>query len=185
MKTDIDPEILRELLSYDPLTGRLEWKIRPLKYFKSERDWRTWNAMYALRTCFLYKMKNGYLAGRIFDQNYLAHRVIWAWVHGKWPDGLIDHINRDRANNRIENLREATHSENGRNRESGKNATSRYLGVSWETRTSRWRAVIQVEGKHKEIGRFRCEVEAAKAYDKFATIHHGQFACLNFAEAAH
>lgn len=182
MKKPIDPAILNELLSYDRESGALEWKIRPLEYFASVRDWRAWNTMYALHPAFVYKMRNGYLAGRVFDQNFLAHRVAWAIVHGAWPSGIIDHINRDRADNRIANLREATYSQNGRNRKSGRNSTSQYLGVLWGTKARKWRAVIQVDGKHREIGHFSCEQEAARAYDKEAFLHCGEFACLNFAE---
>lgn len=176
---DVSASTVKQLLDCDLETGRLFWRLRPLDFFKSQRDWRAWNSLYAFHECFLYRMNSGYLSGRIMDRNYLAHRVIWAWANGKWPTALIDHKNRDKADNRIENLREATYSENGRNRKGGRNATSSFLGVSLCGASGKWRAVIQDAGKHRELGKFAFEVDAARAYDQAARSVCGEFAYVN------
>jgi len=100
----------------------------------------------------------------------------------KVPDGMVtDHINHDGMDNRKDNLRAATHSQNMRHRKKCSGAMySKYKGVSWKKKSRKWVAQITCEKKAIHLGYFRDEIEAAKAYDRAAIKYHGQFACLNF-----
>jgi hypothetical protein len=108
--------------------------------------------------------------------SYWAHRVVWLLHHGDWPVSDIDHINGDRSDNKIENLRLASRSENNINRP----AVSGYKGVRYHKPSGKWQARITKEYKEKHLGLFETEIEAAKAYDEAAKVLHGGFATLNF-----
>lgn len=97
------------------------------------------------------------------------------------PKGMdTDHINGDRLDNRRENLRICTHSENQRNMQKHKDNKSGYKGVSWDTRSKKWVSRIKAEnGVYRFLGFFRNKLDAAKAYDNAAIKHHGVFAKLN------
>jgi hypothetical protein len=98
------------------------------------------------------------------------------------PDDLfVDHINHNGWDNRKANLRPATAADNARNaRHPRINTTSKYRGIWYNKRKKRWRAGISLKGKTIHLGYFRKEIDAAKAYDKTAKKHYGQFAILNF-----
>ena len=102
-------------------------------------------------------------------------------VLGKKPEkGMItDHINRNGLDNRKENLRFVTHSQNGANTKARKNSSSQYLGVAWNSAREQWVVMCQHEGKKHWGGRFKCEHQAALAYNKKAKELHGEFANLN------
>jgi hypothetical protein len=110
---------------------------------------------------------------------FYSHRMIYFLYHGVLPDA-IDHIDRDKTNNRVLNLRAATKSGNAANCRSVKNSSSIYLGVHWSA--GKWVAMISVDHKNKYLGRFTYEKEAARAYNKAAAEHHGEFANLNVIE---
>jgi hypothetical protein len=94
---------------------------------------------------------------------------------------VIDHINFNGLDNRKANLRLATRTQNNRHiRRTRTPGTSKYKGVSWYTREKKWVVKIHADGKTHTVGYFTDEVQAAKAYDKAAKIHHAEFAALNF-----
>lgn len=175
-------EVLRQLLSYNPETGELVWKKRPVELF-SETKARTkshthahWNARHAGKPA-MYGMHNtGYRWGRLFGRPYLTHRVIWKMVYGNDPAEQIDHINGDRSDNRLANLREATALENAKNNGMNRNNTSGYKGVSWVDRDRRWSAYITANGKRMSLGHYKCPTAAHLAYQKAAVALHGEFA---------
>ncbi|MCK4260426.1 MAG: HNH endonuclease [Halanaerobiales bacterium] len=110
----------------------------------------------------------------------LLHRFVMEAKEGE----EVDHRNHDGLDNRKENLRVATGSQNHRNRQKsesfcGEPCTSKYKGVSWQKSTKKWRTRIDLNKKQHYIGSFTDEIEAAKAYNKAASTHFGEFAYLN------
>lgn len=175
-----DPELLRKLLRYDPETGLLYWRKRPAEMFNSngrskEASAATWNGAYAGKEAFFIGPL-GYRTGYIFNKAVLAHRVVWAMHYGRWPSDQIDHINLDRADNRICNLREANSSQNSLNSPLSKNSTTGYKGVAWDAFYGRYVARICVRKKKYFLGRFDCPREAHEAYVKAAKKLAGEFA---------
>ena len=130
--------------------------------------WRKWNAFRAGRTW--------YAATNIDGHRLYLHRFLM-----QPGDRMeVDHINGDGLDNRRSNLRVCTHAENLRNQRTQLGGSSRFRGVTWYTRRQRWHAQIKVEGKHKSLGYYRAEEDAARAYDAGALRLHGEFARLNF-----
>lgn len=176
------PEVLRQLLRYEPETGKLFWRSRGREWFRSERAMNAWNARFAGAEAFYSVHKDGYLQGNIFRLKRLAHRVAFALMSGRWPIGEIDHIDGDRKNNRPENLREANRYQNCRNSRSRVGSTSAFLGVC-RKRNGKWHAQIRIGGRQVHLGYFLDERDAAVAYDKAANKAFGEFARLNFLDA--
>ena len=116
----------------------------------------------------------GYRKVCINYQKYRVHAIVWALHHGEWVDN-IDHIDQNPLNNRIENLRLATRSQNNMNRRCGNN-TSGFRGVSFHTKENRWRATIKVNKKAIHLGYFHTQEEAAKCFDSAVVKYHGEFA---------
>lgn len=156
----ITPSLLPLLMRYEPETGKLFWLQRPRAFFKSEREWKRWNTRYAGKEAFT-PNSSGYLDGMIFRQMYRAHQVAWALHHGNWPEENIDHINGDRADNRIDNLRLASFKENARNTKLRRTNKSGCVGVLPLRR--RWRAYIYAENEQRHIGVFDTYEEAVAA----------------------
>jgi hypothetical protein len=113
---------------------------------------------------------------RIFvdSRDYPAHRLAWLYVHGEWPSGQLDHINRKRDDNRIANLRIATDSQNKANKLAQANNSSGIKGVY--KRYRRWTAQICVQGRRLNLGAFATSDEASAAYQAAARQHFGEFA---------
>ncbi len=120
----------------------------------------------------------GYKTCRIGGRLYKQHRVIYFLETGEQPEG-IDHIDGNKLNNHISNLRAANQSENIANSKSRKNSTSKYKGVSKTRSGSNWIARIAKDGKQIWLGSFLNEKEAAKAYNEAAIKYFGEFAYLN------
>lgn len=117
----------------------------------------------------------GYIVIRILDRLYLAHRLAWLYVYGRWPKEQIDHRDRDRSNNRFTNLREASNAQNQMNAKK-KRGLSRYKGVSWREQTKRWQVHISINGRSTYLGARHDEEAARDLYMAAAVRHFGQFA---------
>lgn len=117
----------------------------------------------------------GYLQIQVNGKLYLSHRLAWLYVYGEFPLNDIDHINMIRDDNWIENLREATRSENLFNRGSNKTNTSGFKGVSFNKASNKWVAQAKLNGKKQGLGYFSTPELASEAYQAFTTKHHGEF----------
>lgn len=109
-----------------------------------------------------YENREGYKVIKIKGKMYLLHHIVWLMVYGYLPKE-IDHVNHNRSDNRIENLREVEHKENCRNKTLNKNNTSGVTGVYWLAKYNVWQARIRVDGKHISLGCYKDFKEAVKA----------------------
>ena len=171
------PAMLHKLLTYDPDTGFLRWRTRTPDFFingkrAAERTCRSWNTRYAGAAAFTADSAYGYKNGSIFGKKYMAHRVIWAIVYGRWPDDHIDHINGVKSDNRSVNLRDVPQSVNMRNAIKRADNTSGICGVSWDKKNQKWRANMTMRGKSVNLGLFD-SIEDAAAARKAAEVGHG------------
>jgi len=169
-------EQVAAVLHCEPVVGRLFWKCRPVEMFtdgehSAAHSAAKWNARYAGKEAFCSE-KDGYRTGVIFKRKYRAHRVIWLFVHQKWPDFEIDHVNGVRHDNRLVNLREASRAENSKNLRVRDSNTSGVQGVSWNKDLNKWYAYIIVDGRTKYLG-ISDEFQVAVALRKNAEIEHG------------
>lgn len=150
-------ENLRETFDYDPKTGKFSWKAEPGSI-----------------------TANGYRYIKVNGKLQLAHRLAWLYYYGEEPVGLVDHINGDRADNRIENLRIATYSQNSANAKLHTRNTSGLKGVCKIVRkgvwTGRWQASITHNNKQIGLGSFKTKELAHVAYMKAAERLQGEFA---------
>jgi hypothetical protein len=163
----MNAERLRQLLSYDSETGEFT------RLVSAGSNAKVGSVAGSIRPHLGgYKC---YIIG-VDGRKYQAHRLAWLYVHGSWPRDLIDHIDGNSLNNRISNLREATRSENSRNRGATVKNQSGFKGVSWEKHLKKWRAKINVHGKRKHLGLFDSAELAHAAYCEAATQIHGEFA---------
>jgi hypothetical protein len=147
-------EIAAKLLRYEPETGKLFWRWRPAEMFTRRRCWLTWNTRYADREAFTSTNVQGYRQGRIAPMMLKAHRVAWLLTYGEWPETGIDHVDGNRLNNRIENLRLAPQRVNAKNAKLSRSNTSGCTGVNWIQRERKWRAHAKVDGHDIHLGYF-------------------------------
>ena len=167
-------EYLLECFDYNPETGKLTRKERPIYHFKSKRYMDWWNNRYSNKNVGNYK--NGYMRTCIEKEEYLIHRLIWKIHYNEEPPNIIDHINGIKDDNRICNLREANYVENGRNQTKLlKNNTSGHVGVVFDKRTNTWMARIQILGKTVNLGRFKTVEGAVEARRERAKQEFGEF----------
>lgn len=179
---NITPEILRDLFEYNSETGEFIWKRRHQKYFSNKNAYGSWNTLYAGKPAFIHKDFGGYLRASIFSKFMSAHRVAWAIYYGDFTKE-IDHIDGDRMNNRISNLRAVTRSENCRNRGIRSDNTSGRVGVYWAENIKKWRARITVHGQETRLGsfeKFEDAVSAREAAEKVMGFHENHGKRLGF-----
>ena len=174
---EIDVSVLRNLFDYYPDTGRLIWKFRPLNHFSRESSWKRWNTRYAGKEAGTVQSK-GYISVILTingkEKAFKAHRIIWALVTGDWPSDQIDHVNVNAADNRLVNLREATHAENQQN---SNVFNTNKLGVKGVHQNPAGKYIAAISSKY--IGIFDTVEDAAKAYDSEVLILFGEFARTN------
>ncbi len=143
---------LRERLAYDPITGDLTWRTR-VKGAK----------VGAVVGCVC--PVSGYRRVYILGRRLAVHRIAWLLTTGEWPASLIDHINGDRADNRLANLREADWHINAQNMRTGhRSGKSGLLGAHWVESAQKWQSQIQVKGCDVYLGRFATADAAHEAY---------------------
>ena len=160
-KPNLTPDEWRQLLSYDPKTGLLRWKPRQVASFASEHASKIWHTRFS-----------GQVAGTTCDEGYVriyykgtrkAHRVIWAIHYGEDPVVAIDHIDGDRSNNRITNLRLAPGNVNSKNQSVTSRKKCGRIGVRLDPRYSTWSAQVVSEGRKFHLGSFQTFEEAVAA----------------------
>jgi HNH endonuclease len=142
---------LSQLLDYDSVTGHFIWRMFNTNSVKAGSKAGRVNI-------------TGYSEIMVDGKRYKAHRLAWLYTHGRWPSALIDHINRDRNDNRLCNLREATKSENNDNSAVRSDNVSRIKGVSFYSRNGKWRARITANGKLIFLGYFASAEEAGASF---------------------
>ena len=162
-KPDLTQERLKEILRYDPETGEFHWRIRVKKNHRAGD----------LAGC---SVRSEHCSIRIDGRNYRAHQLAWLYVNGEWGRPLIDHRDGDPFNNRLSNLRLATHANNAANRARLRNNTSGFKGVSFDRRRSVWMAQITKNGRRYFIGRYPTAEDAHAAYVAKARELFGEFA---------
>lgn len=160
---------LRECLRYESESGKLYWLERPLRHFSNRRVFGWWNSTYAGTKAFTAQTKGKQIFGSVDNEHYLAHRVIWKLVTGKEPPAIIDHRDRNSLNNRWENLRAATKSQN--------NINSTVKREVWfDKARNKWQAHIKKNGKRIHLGRYDSEREALLVRKIAAQKYFGEFA---------
>lgn len=159
---EIEIERLRHLLAYDPETGLFWWLVG-----------RRGASRGKLAGC---ARSDGYCVLRIDGIRVLAHRAAWAIVHGEWPEAEVDHKNLNRADNRIENLRLASSTQNKANTRARSTNKAGLKGASFHRMTGKWAAQIQKDNATHFLGLFETAEQAHTAYCKAANLMHGEFA---------
>jgi hypothetical protein len=169
-------DLLRQLIDYDPDTGVLRWLERTPDMFTDSGGLavlhcQSWNSRFSGKVTG-YLAKTGYLMVKIGRRLYSAHRLAWAIHHGIEPADQIDHINGERADNRIINLRSVSASDNSRNQKMRTTNTTGVMGVNWHPARQRWVSNIYADGRRTHLGYFR-SFDAAVAARKAAEVTHG------------
>ncbi len=161
---NLTQELLRELIRYDPETGVFTWLPRERSHFSHDRQFKNWNGRYPGTVAGRVGPK-GYRAIAVLDHLYPAHRLAWLYVHGRFPADQIDHINRERDDNRIANLRDVSGVENAWNKGLQRGTKTGVTGVTeyrWHS-VKRYVARIRVSGRLHHLGYFDNVPDAAAA----------------------
>lgn len=155
---EITQEYVQQLIEYDPRTGVAHWKVDKGTARKGDK-------IQSIST-------KGYYRISIDRRRISLHRVIWLYVYGTLPDLSVDHINRNKTDNRIVNLRLATNRQQHQNKSAQKNNTSGYVGVTWNKHAAKWVAQIWDAGVAHYLGVFDSKEGAAQAYAEAKSQMH-------------
>lgn len=175
----ITQEYLKSLLSYDTSTGLFVWLYRP----GTTREDKIFNTRFFGKVAgrskpdaYGYNTITIRVDGKI--EYFRAHRLAWLYVYGEFPpDGVdLDHINYDPWDNRIDNLRIATRSQNNFNSDPCIRNTTGHKGVIWDKERFLWRAEIRKDGKNYHLGRFSDFDRACKVWQNKAIELYGEYA---------
>lgn len=157
---------LKEMLTYDRETGEFRW---------INGNGRNVSAGDIAGS----KTRQGYIrictGARAHPRRYMAHRLAWLYEYGVMPAGQIDHVNRNKADNRIANLRVVDSAENRHNCEKQANNTSGVKGVYWHKKTKKWQANIMVRGRRIPLGYFESHNDAACVRKAAEKLYHPSF----------
>lgn len=155
-------DLLPDHFECDIDSGEIRRKLMPRSEFSTERGYKIHKSKYA-GSIATRITPFGYLRVNYKGRDIMAHKIVWFFAYGVWPEFEIDHINHNRSDNRIENLRKSSYKENNKNKSKYKNNTSGTTGVVWHKKKKRWIATIFTDGKRTEIGSFVDKQEAIKA----------------------
>ena len=152
METELTAELLRVVLNYDAEAGQLKWRV----------DCGSAKAGQVAGSV----GSKGYVQVGLGRRGYAAHRLVWLHVYGAWPTHVIDHVNGNKTDNRITNLRDIPQRVNLQNQRhaSGKNKTSPYIGAWKDKQYNRWISRITVDKRVIHLGRFATAEDAHNAY---------------------
>lgn len=148
---------LKQLLHYNPINGWFTWKQN------------SYQRKAGARAGAIHK-HDVYRTITIKHKKIMEHRLAWFYMKGEWPKDRLDHKNKDKADNRFENLREATPLQNARNYTKQKNTSSKYYYVSKDFKNNKWIVAIRCNGKTIYHSRYKNEIDAAKAADREAKL---------------
>lgn len=162
--------VLRQLFIYDAETGNLILKPRLRSSFKAsdsdvDRICNAWNSRFSGKIASTVPSARGYLRVTVLGRRVYAHRVIYKIETGEEPE-IIDHINGDTTDNRIENLRSVTQELNTKNAKLRTDNITGKPGVYWEKKTGKWRAYLNSGGKRTWLGRFDSLDQALSARER-------------------
>lgn len=161
--TDLTVEELKAWLHYEPETGIFRWIQKP-------------NRCIPIRSEAGHKEKNGYYRIRLNGKVYGLHRLAWFYMTGTWPMPTCDHRDGDQANNKWENLRQASNAENQFNHKISAANTSGIKGVRWEEHRQKWSASFKFKYQTIRLGRFRVLQDAIDAITTKRNELHGSYA---------
>lgn len=153
---------LKSILNYNPDTGIFTWAIKP------NRSIKIGDIAGSLEG-------RGYHRIMLNRKAYKTHRLAWLYVYGEFPLNEIDHIDQNKTNNKINNLRECSRGNNNCNILNRKNNKSGYKGVSWNKAKGKWISQIQSNKQKIFLGSFDCQKKAHIAYCEAANKYHGEF----------
>jgi hypothetical protein len=157
--------------------GRLFWLVRPREHFVSEKAWKIWNTRHAGTESGSIKPFSAMLrcVVSVNGIKIFRYRLVWALHYDEWRLNL-DHVQGDSLDDRIEQLRPSSQSQNAANARIRSNNTSGIKGVFWEPKRKKWQAQIKVNYKAQFLGRFDDKAEAEAAYMNAARKYFGEFA---------
>jgi len=156
--SDLTQGRLKEALDYNPMTGLFTW----LERRSGVKHGSTAGCIEQGRYCLI----------RLDGLKHYAHRLAWFYTHGTWPESQIDHVNGDKLDNRIGNLRQATPLENSQNQPVSSRNTSGHIGVVWHKPSGKWIAQIKVRGRCHSLGYYYKKEDAVRVRQK-AEIEFG------------